>query len=676
MQNLAGSGYELKLAHALILNAAIIAGAYRFARRRFGGDAIASSSHALLGWFLVQYVCVGALGLCGVLGATSLTVGGFAMAAALWAGGGRRDQMTIDATRALDRYLTWGCFLFLAGYAWAVLDYQWPIPPVADDALTYHLPAAVRWMQSGRLVLHETWYFNPANTYSPLAGSMFAAWWIAPFGNDVAARFVQAPALALVFFALIESCRRMGVSAAVAAPVALAAVLSRPFASQVVMPKDDLYLAAFFLAAVASMDVATLKSPQRTWVLAVSIGLFLATKITALLAAPIVLVAVDALFRARLRPVHWIVLVAVPTLLAGPWFARNWVVTGNPLYPTDVGPFEGMFRPGTSERLRSFAGLKWVVTESYFRLPVVLVALTGLGWVAAAALRGRRVIGDPLVRTAVVGPVVGFVVFAWLAPFPEVRFLNPTYLLLFAAFAVGCEAIPIHPVARLAGPAAALAVSLTTNLPTGNPAMFAAVGFAAAPTGLLVVAVRRRWPRKADRILAGGAAAAVVVLFLVAYVNLNALVNAYAFTTHTSWENPGYARVALGQSWTFVREKTPADGTIAYANTHFTYPLFGFDHRRRVVYAPVRSGMTHLHDLPKIAGRVPGEHLQALVVRNMNDGADPDVWLKNLEALGADHLYVAKGKEEPPESRFARSLPARFTMVFDNEAAVVFRITR
>ena len=52
-------------------------------------------------------------------------------------------------------------------------------PPLATDALTYHLPAAVFWLQKRRIVLFQTWFFNPANTYSPLAGSMFMTWLLA-----------------------------------------------------------------------------------------------------------------------------------------------------------------------------------------------------------------------------------------------------------------------------------------------------------------------------------------------------------------------------------------------------------------------------------------------------------------------------------------------------------------
>src|SRR6185503_2634809 len=111
---------------------------------------------------------------------------------------------------------------------------------ISSDALTYHLPAAVQWLQSGRLSLYESWFYNPANSYSPLAGSTFIAWLMAPMGNDVLARFVQVGPLILLFVALINVLRGAGVGAATAAVLALGAVTARPFLSQTIIAKDDL----------------------------------------------------------------------------------------------------------------------------------------------------------------------------------------------------------------------------------------------------------------------------------------------------------------------------------------------------------------------------------------------------------------------------------------------------
>ena len=74
--------------------------------------------------------------------------------------------------------------------------------------MTYHLPAAAQWLRTGTLGVFETWFYNPANTYSPLAGSIFIAWLIAPFHSDLAARFVEVGPLLMIFWAVLSLSRR------------------------------------------------------------------------------------------------------------------------------------------------------------------------------------------------------------------------------------------------------------------------------------------------------------------------------------------------------------------------------------------------------------------------------------------------------------------------------------
>src|SRR5688500_11675155 len=150
----------------------------------------------------------------------------------------------------LDRYVALACAGFVVAFVGALVHQQRYLPPFATDALTYHLPAAVQWLQTGRVGVFETWFFNPANTYSPLGGSTFIAWLLSPTQNHALARFVQVGPLLLLSLLLIEVARGLGASIATAAVVAAAAVMSRPFISQAIVPKDDLFVAAFAVAAL------------------------------------------------------------------------------------------------------------------------------------------------------------------------------------------------------------------------------------------------------------------------------------------------------------------------------------------------------------------------------------------------------------------------------------------
>src|SRR5208282_915919 len=153
----------------------------------------------------------------------------------------------------LDQAVLLACLCFLIGFLGASIHYQAFLPPLATDSLAYHLPAAVQLIHHGRIDLFQTSFFNPANTYSPLAGSVFIAWLLAPLGNDAFARFVEVGPLLLLFFALIDLARQTRSTAALASLVALAAVISRPFIAQSTLAKDDLFVAAFFTLLVANL---------------------------------------------------------------------------------------------------------------------------------------------------------------------------------------------------------------------------------------------------------------------------------------------------------------------------------------------------------------------------------------------------------------------------------------
>jgi hypothetical protein len=171
----------------------------------------------------------------------------------------------------------------------------------------------------------------------------------------------------------------------------------------------------------------------------------LATKYTALLAVPALLLVVDAPVRARWGVRRYGVAVGVTLLIAGPWFLRNLLLTGNPLYPVDVKVFgvtvfRGLFESARSERLDGVRSMLALLTGRDQSLPVWPAVTVGLAWVAAVAGRFGQLRRDPLVRACLLGPWVVIGVFWAVAPYAEIRFVFPGFVLLFAAAALAIAA--------------------------------------------------------------------------------------------------------------------------------------------------------------------------------------------------------------------------------------------
>ncbi len=641
---------ELALLWCVALNAAVFGSAWRFASRRLTAVRSQAVLDAALLGYAVQYAAVGLPGMAGLLRPAVVVGVALALSALLaLTAGRRRPTPTDDVGRPAAVALLAFAAAAVVGFAYLQSD----VPLLANDPLTYHFPAAVQWLQTGRVGPFPTWFFNPANGYSPLAGSTFVAWLMVPFASDLLARFVQVPALLCVGLGMYRLARQLTAARPAAAAVASAAVLCRPLFTAALMGKDDLFVAFAFVAAVVAL--APDRSAERFGAvrLGLAVGLLLATKYTALLAVPLLLLAVG-----RRRPRWWATAAAVAVCMAGPWYARNGVATGNPVFPLDVSVaglhLRGLFTMARSDGLSSWYDDAAVVLARNYGVPAAVAVVAVVGWVLAA----RRPWADPLRRACVLGPPLGLALFCWRSPFPEVRFLFPAILLGLATAATN----PWTPFALLA--AATATVSVWSGWPVIVPllAVSAVLAVAVAACDRTVRRPARRW---------AAAAVPVVAVAAVAYVQWTAYARDYV----AQWSEDGSAWSVYPDwpLWQFVNHTVPADATVAYADLYLVYPLQGPQLRRRLAYAPTRRGVRTPADLPWLGGHLSGERLVTLT--DKATVADPDgaMWRANLQGLGAQYLVIGHAAAGP-EAAWAAADPAHFRPLFAGPAGWVYAV--
>lgn len=172
------------------------------------------------------------------------------------------------------------------------------------------------------------------------------------------------------------------------------------------------------------------------------------------------------------RAIRWFLTTAC--LVAAPWYLRNWIITGNPLFPQSLG---GLFptNPVHVEMMRAIAGY-WGINAGYFdprHFPAVLAALAGplalLGAIGAVRA-GRRgwvcVLGIVLTtglwwwaipstaggwnyanRVLAPGLVLAGVLVGWLVLLPRALRLGLMILIMALALDAGRRAwlLPAHP---------------------------------------------------------------------------------------------------------------------------------------------------------------------------------------------------------------------------------------
>lgn len=237
--------------------------------------------------------------------------------------------------RTLLLYTVAGCAggLALAASAVSLLH-----PPTQGDALTYHIPIAVRIWSDGDL----TTMLDHAPREWALAHPGTAELWfglLRQLGGERLADLGQLPFLGLGAAAAFVFTRRAGLGAGAGALAACAFALVPIAALQVGTQANDLAGSALLMAAVAAAA-----APPREWdagragLVGAALGLAAVTKLALL--PGVAVVGAMALWAAvfggggleNRRRLGW-VLAAAFTVVVAPWWIRNIVREGNPIFP-------------------------------------------------------------------------------------------------------------------------------------------------------------------------------------------------------------------------------------------------------------------------------------------------------------------------------------------------------
>lgn len=243
----------------------------------------------------------------------------------------------------LSRLLGGAAFLLISGWTLAAAWLASAIPSNGRDTLTFHLPEAVRWMQTGTIWRVDQFEPLLANAYYPQSGDALNLAVLEPFQSDAFVRVLSVlslPVLALAIYALARELRappgaaRLGGALVAALPIS---VLTAEEGA-----KTDLWcIAALAVAGLFLLRHLRTRAGADLLLGALALGLGFGTKWYGVTAA-VVVAAAWAIGRIRQRPGTGTALreaAAVAGLCAlagGLWLVRNWVESGNPLFPAPV----------------------------------------------------------------------------------------------------------------------------------------------------------------------------------------------------------------------------------------------------------------------------------------------------------------------------------------------------
>ena len=691
---------ELNLLLCLLLSAGIFFCAFRFSRQVCDDSLGKAICDALLLFALVVYLAVAIPGVLHCLNLATMSVTAFLMSAILL-GLCRGKSRNIAARWTADRWIALAAALFAAGFLLAYLwDQRW-LPPMATDSLVYQLSTPAFWMQRHTLAIFPTWYWNPANSYAPQCTTAWFVWLMEPLKNDVLARFAQAPALLWIFVLVYRGfsvgergggTNGSGESGSILLPrsthgletrgtralVACAAVLSRPLFSEALFAKDDLIVTALFLTAILAFRETNLRDRFGAWRVGIAIGLALASKYTVLLVCPLFLFLVDAPFRAGWKRRDFAVAITIATVLAAPWYLRNILLTGDPLFPADIKLFgvrlcTGLFGTERDQQLRTAGGAWRMLSSTYHSLPVAPLVALAIVWIAACAAAGRSLLFHPMRRATVAGSMGVLLLFLKASPHHEVRYLFPLIVLWFDCAALAISHWLPNRWMQFTGGLLLAGISTSTSFDASLSHRIAeltayAIIITAVGAGLTFLLQRRQTFRRPLAFIALIAGLAAI------YVYWHADLRLYRENCANAW---AMRYIETGPAWRFIRsDNVPATAPVAFANTQFNYPLYGFNFEREVGYAPTRRGLHSFLNCPRMGDNVPGDLIAKTMTRVMTQDPDRKTWLENLSAMNARYLVVLRHEmvENPVELRFAEGDPSHFAVRYSDDASIIYEI--
>jgi hypothetical protein len=559
-----------------------------------------------------------------------------------------------------------------------------------SDDFGYHAVAVARWTREEEfcLPMHDLMAYYPYNS------ELMSMWFVLPFHHDAWAGLAGLYWAGLVAFSAAGLCLARNLKLPTAIMVATLAICSpgimwqaRTF-SATDLAGSAMMLAALFFTAQTIGEIANGKGIAGVAYAGLLVGLAIGSKISY---APIFLLMFAWLAlsnRGQAGKAHImrvLVIFAISSAATGSfWYLRNWLMTGNPIFPAEWGPFSGPF---TREQQSEVKLITYLIREShemsywfslsyaYLDWPFGIGLLSLIGYVSGivsefgGSTKGdskeftiRRMLLASGLLLAICHPFLPFShgggeVNGVLVPFP--RYLTSSFLIGIALFG---NLIDRSCKWRWFWRSIAL-IALVTCWP--GPGMSTVAAIAGSGLGLSVLYCLSMGFMRHLRPQAVGTF--VIVAVLIGW-SLN--------TKHQKWETDrnvrkyGSEKEPIGSSW-MALEDLPAGSRVAcLANrTYERSPLFGRQYQLDMVeIMPDGSASRSIHERYL-------DDKSYIIWGNEDPLVNSAQFVNNLLKARIDYILVSKWKAEKWPLQYDRLLGSdRLEVIYQDSYSVLWKV--
>ncbi len=592
--------------------------------------------------------------------------------------------------KALTGFFNNKVFLFIicsiAAYGLVKVFINLVNPPFGWDNLNYHFTFPVEWLKHANLDTPITINDDPSPTYYPINGSLWYLWLIFPFRSVFIADLGQLPFFVLGFLSVYNISRKLDLKKELCFYAAGLFVLIPNFFKQLQVAYVDVIVGALLLVCLNYLFSFEKKLLFRDFLLfSISLGLLIGVKTTALPFSILLIAPFLYICLRNIKKVGKYILVFMILIIAlgGFSYLRNFMQTGNPLFPLDFKLFGNTVLKGVMDMptyrahfvIRDYSLYKALFHEGLGSQTLLIIFPAVFLALPVAWIKKRKSLNFNLVYFMLL-PVLLYLVYRYIIPLANLRYL---YGFLGIGMILGfyiCQAIGI-PKRRVNILTVFCVITSMAELAKRNE-----LAVSVTLTFLFFFLFLKVSDKIKFKVKSGFVFAAVILgLFLLGLLEKDYLRN--EFPRYVLMDKYSGFWPDATQAWNWLNNNTKKDN-IAYTGRPVPFPLYGTKFKNNVYYVSVnRIDPAKLHYFSGSRyswGRDFISLQKNLEAKgNYRFGADYSIWLNNLLKRNTDYLFVYSlhQTEElmfPLEDAWASGHPESFELMFSNEMIHIYKL--
>lgn len=570
------------------------------------------------------------------------------------------------------------CLSLILGFAVVKIAINLVNPPFGWDCLNYHFTFPVEWMKHANLHNPITINDDLGPSYYPVNGSLIYLWLAYPLQNVFMADLGQVPFFLLSFIALYGICRKLGISKEYSLYAACLFTVTPNYFKQMEIAYVDVMVCAWFLLSCYFLLSFYYQRKLRDAVFfSLGLGMLIGTKTVALPYAAVLFVLF--ILQSRGSFSYILISAALIILTGGYGYIRNFIQTGNPLYPLNIQflghtIFKGVFEKSayaTHISRDAYAISKMLFSEGLGGGLIVFVIPSYLMHIANILKRKLSI--EKLFIFLM--PIVLYLIWRYLIPLANLRYLYAGLAISYIApFMLLSEKKPHLIIVRVLVILCFLAscFEISSRLELISSLLLSTVLFFSLPNILTFFSRLRP-------------ASGIIMLALVVsgLHLLNIDYNKNEYKRYISMVKYSGFWPDATSAWNWLNENSSGNN-IAYVGRPVPFPLYGTNFKNNVFYVSVNKtdpALAHYFPNGKYSWGSDFMELHQNLEAPGNYREHPDyaLWLYNLRRRKADYFFVyslhqTKEVAFPVEDTWAENHPDSFSLAFTNPTIHIYKI--